>query len=193
MKKIYIYGASGHGKVVADIALACGYDKIEFLDDNSNKKFNESLDRSDIIIAIGNNKIRKFLQEKVESFGFNVVSLIHPSAIISKSASIEKGCAIMPNVIVNANAKISKGVILNSACIVEHDCQIGEFAHISPNSALAGGVRLGALSHMGISSCAIQCVEIGQNCVIGAGGVVTKNLDSNGVYVGVPAKFLKPN
>lgn len=190
-KSIYIYGASGHGRVVADIASICGYKKIIFLDDKSENKFNLNLPKFDIIIAIGDNKTRSSLQKKVSEAGFNVVNLIHPSAIISPSVKLKKGIVIMPNVVINANSSIGDGVILNTSCVIEHDCIIEDFVHISPNVSLAGGVEIGELSHIGIGSCVIQKVKIGKNTILGAGSVVIRDIGNNVIVAGVPAKIIK--
>ncbi|CZE47010.1 UDP-N-acetylbacillosamine N-acetyltransferase [Campylobacter geochelonis] len=189
--KIYIYGASGHGQVLSDIARACGYDEVVFLDDSSDTKFSKDLPKFDIFIGVGVNDTRAMLQEKVQKCGFKVVNLIHPSAVISPSAKFGVGVCVMPNVVVNAFAKVSDGVILNSGCVVEHECVIERFAHISPNAALAGNVYVGEFSHIGIGSSVIQGIKIGSNVSVGAGSVVVRNLAPNGVYVGVPTKFIK--
>lgn len=191
--KIYIYGASGHGKVVADVAKSAGYKEIVFLDDNGELKFSPDLPKFPVIIAIGDNKIRANLQKKVSEAGFEIATLIHETAVISPTAKIGRGVVIMPNVVVNTDAIIGDGVILNSACIIEHDCVIGEFSHISPNSALAGGVEVGEFSHIGLGSSVIQKIKIGKNCVIGAGSAVIKDIDENCVAVGVPTKIIKRN
>lgn len=189
--KLYIYGASGHGKVVADVAKSAGYKEIVFLDDNGELKFSPDLPKFPVIIAIGDNKIRANLQKKVSEVGFEIATLIHETAVISPTAKIGRGVVIMPNVVVNAHAIINDGVILNSSCVIEHDCKIGKFAHISPNSALAGGVEVGEFSHIGLGSSVIQKIKIGKNCVIGAGSAVIKEIDENCVAVGVPAKVIK--
>ncbi|NLY03918.1 MAG: acetyltransferase [Campylobacter sp.] len=190
-KSIYIYGASGHGLVVADIALALGYEDIIFLDDAKGVVFNANLPKFDIIIAVGDNQIRQNLQTKVLSAKFNLVSLLHPSAVISPSAKIGKGSVVMANVTLNAKACVGDGVILNSGCVIEHECKIGDFAHISPGANLAGGVRIGELTHVGIGANLIQCVAVGKNSVVGAGAVVIDDIPSNSIAVGVPAKFKK--
>ena len=191
--KLYIYGASGHGKVVADVARSAGYDEIVFLDDNSEMKFCPDLPKFPVIIAIGDNQTRANLQTKVLDAGFEVVSLVHKTAIISPSAVIGKGVVIMPSVVVNTDAVVGDGAILNSACVIEHDCVIGKFAHISPNSALAGGVEVGKFTHIGIGSSVIQKVKIGANTTIGAGSAVINDIDDNCVAVGTPAKIIKRN
>ncbi|WP_069637352.1 UDP-N-acetylbacillosamine N-acetyltransferase [Campylobacter pinnipediorum] len=184
-KMIYIYGAGGHGLVVADIARAVGYDEIIFLDDNKENKFNPSLKKLDIIIAIGNNKTRKEIMQKVQNAGFNLISLIHPSSVISPSTKIGNGVVIMPNVVINASAIIQDGVILNSSCVIEHECFIDRYSHISPNASLAGNVKVGELTHIGIGSCIIECVNIGKNCIIGAGSTVLKDVDDNSKVYGI--------
>ncbi len=197
MKQIYIYGASGHGLVVADIAYACGYDKVIFVDDGNNdfQSFADITSNTHIPIAlgVGNNKIRKKLCEKAETEGFKLATLIHPRSIISPSAAIGRGSVVMPLSVVNANAKIGDGVILNSGCIIEHECSIGDFVHISPNAALAGNVSIGELTHIGIGTNIIQGIDIGSNCVIGAGSVVVKNIKNNKKAYGNPCKEIGEN
>lgn len=190
-KSIYIYGASGHGLVCADIAKLNGYENIIFLDDKKGLKFSPELDKFDIFIAIGDNGTRKTLQDKVLSFGYNIVNLIHPNAVISSSAIFGNGIVIMPGVVINAKAQIEDGAIINTGAIIEHECKIGKFAHISPNSSLAGCVKVGALTHIGIGSSVIQGIIIGKNSIIGAGSVVIRDIASNVVAVGVPAKVIK--
>lgn len=191
-KSIYIYGASGHGLVVADIAKACGYDEIIFIDDGDNEylsfediKYNNGIP---IALGIGDNNIREKLFNKALKNEFKVVSLIHPSTIVSSSVIIGNGVVIMPNVVVNTKAIIGKGAILNSSCVVEHECDIGDFSHISPKVALAGNVKVGKCSHIGIGSNVIQGIMIGNNTVIGAGSIVVKNIKNFKKAYGNPCK-----
>lgn len=195
MNKIYIYGASGHGLVVADVARACGYKEIIFIDDGNNKyqpfcdiKMNNNIP---IALAIGDNKIRKKLFDKVVNSNFEIVSLIHPSAILSSSVFIDIGTVLMPNVVVNANSKIGKGVILNTSSVIEHDNTIEDFVHISPNVALAGNVTVGQFTHIGIGSNVIQGLNIGKNNIIGAGSVVVNHIENNKLCFGNPCKIIK--
>ena len=192
-KSIYIYGASGHGLVVADVAKSCGYENIVFLDDDKSKGFlifDDIKENRDYHIAfgIGNNQIRAKLYKKVKENGFSTPILIHPSSIISSSARIEEGTVIMPNVVVNAKAYIGKCVILNSSCVVEHESVIGDFVHISPKVSIAGDVKIGNFTHIGIGSSVIQCLNIGKNSIIGAGSVVVKNIPDFKKAYGNPCK-----
>jgi len=192
MKSIYIYGASGHGLVVADMAKACGYDDIIFIDDGENEypRFENIKETNDtpITFGVGENKTRAKLFEKVLNSGFEIVSLIHPSAIISPSATIGRGTVVMPNVVVNAKAIIGDGAILNTACVVEHECVIDDFVHVSPNVGLAGNVKVGKYTHIGIGSQVIQGIIIGKNVIVGGGSMVIRNIEDNQKVVGVPAR-----
>lgn len=195
MKSIYIYGASGHGLVVADIARVCGYDNIIFIDDGENEyltfediKNNNSIP---ITFGIGSNSIRAKLFEKVQNSGFTIVSLIHPSSIISPSTTIGDGTVIMPNVVVNAKTVIGNGVILNTASVIEHECWIEKFVHISPNVSLAGNVTVGKLTHIGIGSNVIQGIIIGNNTIVGAGSTVVKNIGNFKKAYGNPCREKK--
>lgn len=193
-EKIYIYGASGHGLVCADIAMNMGYKEVIFVDDDTQKglKFEPNLAQFDMFIAIGNNNTRKKIFEKVKNCGFKCVSLIHKSAIISKSAFISsENVAIMPNVIINAKAQIKTGVILNSTCVIEHECVVNEFSHISVGAKLAGNVSIGKQCFLGVNSCVLPNLSLHNEVVLGAGAVATKNIKQKGVFVGVPAQKIK--
>jgi len=194
INQIYIYGASGHGLVVADIAKACGYNDIIFIDDGDNEylSFEDIKTNTHIPIAfgVGNNKIRKILFDKGFENGFTIQSLIHPSSIISSSVHIGQGTVVMPNVVINAKSVIGDGVILNTSCIIEHECIINDFVHISPNVALAGDVKIGKFTHIGIGSSIIQGTLLGKNNIIGAGTVVISDIEDNKKVVGVPAREL---
>ncbi|MDD5360369.1 MAG: acetyltransferase [Sulfurovaceae bacterium] len=197
MDKIYIYGASGHGLVVAEIALSCGYKQAVFIDDVKigHQSFEDIKDdnKTSIIIAIGDNKTRAKLQKKVKEKGFNIATLIHASAIISPSSNIGEGTVIMPNVVINAKANIGDGVILNTSCVIEHECKIGNFVHISPSVALAGAVTVGNFTHIGIGSLVKQSVKIGEDSIVGAGSVVIKDIKNKIIAYGNPCKNIKDN
>lgn len=197
MKQLLIIGASGHGKVVADIAKLNGYDHILFFDDNSSltacgeypvagTTFEIDAFDGDVIIAIGNAKIRESIHNQLHGRNFPV--LIHPSAVISSTASIETGTVVMAGAVINADAVIGKGCIINTCSSVDHDCQIGDFVHVSVGAHIAGTVEIGERTWIGIGAAVSNNVSICSDCMIGAGAVVVKDIDMEGTYVGVPAK-----
>lgn len=188
---LYIYGNGGHAKVVADIARANGYDNLIFLDDNSDMKFNSNLPKYPIIIAIGNALIRQKLQNLVLSSEFELITLIHPTAVIGSDVTIGNGGVIMPGAIINAKSTIGNGVIINSGAIIEHECTIGDFAHICPGVAIAGGSLVGERSWIGIGSSIIQNITIKPDITIGAGSVVVKDILEGSLAYGNPCRVVK--
>ncbi|WP_458396079.1 UDP-N-acetylbacillosamine N-acetyltransferase [Campylobacter sp.] len=188
---LYIYGNGGHAKVVADIARANSYDNLIFLDDNSDMKFNSNLPKYPIIIAIGNALIRQKLQNLVLSSGFELITLIHPTAVIGSDVTIGNGSVVMPGAIINAKSTIGNGVIINSGAIIEHECTIGDFAHICPGVAIAGGSLVGERSWIGIGSSIIQNITIKPDITIGAGSVVVKDILEGSLAYGNPCRVVK--
>lgn len=151
MKELLIIGAGGHGKVVAEIAEGIGYEEIAFLDDNSSEaigkiadieKFKEQY--SNAFVGIGNNKLRGELIQKLLDCGYTVSVLIHPSAYISRTATVGIGTVIEPKVTVNANSKINEGCIISVGAIVDHDAEIGACCHIIAGVIVKAGGKITA-------------------------------------------------
>jgi len=198
---MYIFGASGHGKVIASVLLANNIDFIGFIDDNPalkqvmnqtvlNSNAIENLQASTIVIGIGDNVIRKKVAERIQG---KYLTVIHKSAVICKTVVIGKGTVVFPNAVINAEATIGSQVIINTGAVVEHDCVLDNFVHISPNAAIAGGVNIGEGTHIGIGASIIQGVTIGKWATIGAGAVIINDIPDGAVVVGNPGKIIKLN
>ena len=199
---LIIIGASGHGKVVADIAMKMNkWKNIAFLDDNlslknimgipvigSSANVIEHTKHSDFFVAIGNNSTRERIQEGLLAQGTSIVSLVHPSAIIGTDVNVGIGTAIMAGVVINSSSVVGKGCIINSNSGLDHDNNIGDYVHISPRAHLAGTVKVGKGSWLGIGSVVSNNINICSGCKIGAGAVVVKDITESGTYVGVPVR-----
>lgn len=204
MKRLAILGASGHGKVVAEIAKLSGWNEIVFFDDDAltNKEIeiwqvkgdtetliSQLLEFDGCIVAIGNNIIRIEKTQLLQLKSANIVSLIHPSAIVSAHSDIGIGSVIMAGVIINPFVRIGLSSIINTGTTIDHDSLLGDFVHISPGVNLAGGVVIGSNSWIGIGASIKQNVTIGTSVTIGAGSVVIRNIPNNSTAFGVPAKI----
>lgn len=204
MKKLAIIGASGHGKVVADLAQLLGY-SVDFFDDawptlNTNSRWPVVGDTKTFLqqkntyagaaVAIGNNAIRKKIIEQLQTEQVALPLLVHPNAVVSAFAQLGAGTVVFANVAVNVDAHIGQGVILNTGCTVDHDCRIADFAHISPGAHLAGEVAVGVQSWVGIGASVKQQINIGEQALVGAGAVVVADVPAGAVVVGNPAKPL---
>ena len=192
-RNVVIVGASGHGRVIADIVRACKDTVVGFLDDDESKEtlgkiadWNKYKD-NEFIIGIGASEIRDQISKRMD--GAQWYTAIHPSAIVSPSATIGEGTTVMPNAVVNADAKIGKHSIVNSGAVVEHDNCIGDYSHISVGAKLGGTVHVGNHTWVGIGATVSNNIHICGGCIIGAGAVVVKDIERKGTYTGIPAKF----
>ncbi len=200
-----IFGANGHGRVVADLALSSGFKKVLFFDDKwpeitssgpwpvvgdfeALKQAKDELDA--VIVAVGNNHVRVLKAKVLSNLGFQFTTLIHPSAVVSAYANVSEGSVVLPGAVLNFNARVGKHCIVNSNATVEHDCVLADGVHISPGASLAGGVSVGFCAWVGIGAVVKQLINIGKEVVVGAGAVVTQSILDQLVVVGVPAKPL---
>lgn len=194
-----IYGIGGHAKVVLDCLKAEKHivDGI-FHDLNEVDKFlsypvlgkykSEKSENTPLIIAVGDNKIRKevsgFIKHK---FG----KIAHPSALISEYSEIDEGTVVLHNSVIQAGTKIGKHCIINTSASIDHDNELDNFVHISPNATLSGTVKVGEGTWIGSGATVINNITIGKWCVIGAGTVITKDIPDYSVVVGNPGKIIK--
>lgn len=140
-------------------------------------------------VAIGDNQTRCRTAQLWKENAFNPISIVSPSANVSKSASIGLGVMVMPHAVIGSQVKLEDFAIVNSGGIVEHESLIGYGAHVAPGSVLGGRVTLGDRSLMGIGSVAIDGSTIEKDIIVGAGAVVVQDLTTSGTYVGVPARL----
>ena len=201
-ERLIIIGASGHGKVLADIALKMNkWKEIAFLDDNEQRNsalgfdvdgkstdVNNYIDNADIVIGIGNNEIRQKIQDEIEELRANVPVLIHPNAVIGEEVEFGAGTVVMAGVVINCSTRIGRGCIINTSASVDHDNVIEDFVHVSPGVRLAGTVKVGYKTWIGMGSLITNNVSVISNSIVGAGSIVLKNIDESGKYVGAPVR-----
>ena len=199
-KNVILIGASGHGKVIADIIEKSGDKVFGFLDDNENLKSvmnykvlgtsEKCIDypECEFIISIGNNKIRKMIAEKYPNLKY--YTAVHPSAVIANGVRIGEGTCVMANAVINAAAEIGRHCIINTGAVIEHDNKIGDYVHVSPKGTLCGTVTVGNGTHIGAGATVKNNVNIAADTIIGAGAVVIKDIEKSGTYAGVPVREL---
>ncbi|MDQ0304612.1 acetyltransferase [Ancylobacter polymorphus] len=202
---LLILGCGGHGRVVADTAVEAGYKKVAFLDDNPPREERRlafpvlgalSLlpglagEWPCAIAALGDGARRLALFEQLRQSRFSTPTLIHPSAIISRGATIGEGVFVAAGAIINSGARIAEAAIINTGARIDHDCDIGTATHIAPGATLSGRVTVGAGSWIGTGASVRQNIRIGDGVTIGVGAAVVSDLLEAGTYAGVPARRL---
>lgn len=207
-KRIFVFGASGHAKVVIDIIERQGLYEIVFLvDDDPTLKDTEFygyrviggkqelLDAQDQvcggIVAIGSNPARKSVATWLTYNSFSLVSCIHPSAQIARGVMIENGSVVMAGTTINSDTHIGQNVIINTQASVDHDCKIGDGVHIAPGATLCGTVTVGAGTFICAGSTIIPNLSLGRNVIIGAGSTVIRDVPDHVLVAGSPARHIK--
>lgn len=202
MTDVIIIGASGHGKVIADIILSGGNTLLGFLDDSKagqtcmgfpvlgQVKDYVNYPDAEFVIGLGDAALREKIAASMPGVTWHTA--IHPAAVVSRhDVTIGPGTVIMANAVVNPGTTIGKHCIVNTAAVVEHDNKIEDFAHISVGARLAGTVSVGKSTWVGIGAVVSNNLTLCGGCMIGAGAVVVRNIAEPGTYVGVPARRLK--
>lgn len=206
LKKLYLFGYSGHALVVADCATSDGYEIAGYFDSEENLKNllnldykgnEQNIDASSIVEnhivfpSIGSNLIRKKLISLFEIQKLKQTTIQHESCYIADSAIIGLSTLVAPKAVINAFSKIGNGTIINTSALIEHECIIGAYSHIAPGTVLAGNVTVGENAFIGANSTVKQGLSIGDNTIIGAGSVVLNDIPANEIWAGVPAKKIK--
>jgi sugar O-acyltransferase (sialic acid O-acetyltransferase NeuD family) len=204
VSRLLIVGAGGHGKVVAECALALGrWREVAFLDgrhpqlarvlewpvigsDVEPRRF--LADYPEAFVAIGGNALRLERLAALEAAGFRLPVVAHPASWVSPSASIDFGSVVVAGAIVNAAAVIGRGCIVNTGATVDHDCSVGDGVHVAPGAHVGGDAVVGPRTWIGIGAAIRHGVRIGSDVMVGAGAAVIEDVPDGVTVVGVPAR-----
>ena len=209
MKTLAIIGAGDLGQQIAHFALSDKhYDSVVFFDDyttqdqiknipvlgtinNVVSAYNNN-EFDELIIGIGYKhlEVRKTIYDTFKDqvpFG----KIIHSSCYVDQTAKIGQGCVIYPKVNLDANTEVKENCILNINCTIAHDSVIGSHSFLSPRVAIAGFVNVEEQCILGINATIIDNITITSKTQLGAGTVVIKSIEKQGLYVGNPAKFIR--
>jgi len=188
---LVIFGGWFFGRVVAETAELIGWTVAGFVDPDPPEwisALSRVPDNACAIVAIGNNTQRALVQGKVLERGRSLVSIVHPTASVSRSATLNAGCYLAEHATIRSNSFVGAGTILNTGSVVSHDCLIGSFVTFGPNAAAASHVSIGARTMLGVGACVRPHTKIGSDCEVGAGGAVVYNIPDGSTVAGVPAK-----
>ena len=189
---LLILGFGGHARSVADVALACGFRELQFVDQNARdgesflgfpvlKHHEKTLpDGWSAFPAAGDNGRRSLQYAEMLALGWQVASLIAPSASIGVGSRISAGTFVGHHAHVGPMATVGNGCIINTGAVIEHECVVGDYVHVSVNATLAGRSRLGMLSMLGAGACVIDGIDVADGVIIGAGAIVLRSIRGPG-------------
>jgi sugar O-acyltransferase (sialic acid O-acetyltransferase NeuD family) len=206
MKKLAILGGSGHGKVVADTALAAGWDDIVFFDDrwprmqsvgewpvvgDTGRLLGTLAEVDGVIVGVGDCQVRAEKHALLRGARAPCPIIAHPNAWVSPRCHVGVGSVIVAGAIINVHATLGEACIVNSGATVDHDCILGIAVHVSPGANLSGEVEIGDRSWIGVGACVRQGIRIGSGVTVGAGSVVVANVRDGATVVGSPARPMR--
>lgn len=207
--KVIVIGGGGHAKVIINMLKRINtFNILGYIDTHDTgdvtgigylgnhdvlKEIKQNHSDCSAVLGIGNINIadsekRAKIKEDLKSLGYDLPTLIAPTAIVNSDVKIGKGTVIVDGAIINPGTRIGECAIINTSSSIDHDCVIGDCAHIAPGAILSGGVEVGDNSIIGAGAIIIQYKKISENCIVGAGATVVKDCTTPGVYVGTPAK-----
>ena len=207
-KNLILVGGGGHCKSVIDVAESAGYTIKGILDlpekvgekilgypiMGTDKDISEFVHEVLFLVTVGQIKdasLRINLHQKIVNAGGKLATVIASTAHVSKYAKIGEGTVVMHQAMINADAVIGKSCIINTFANIEHDVVIEDYCHISTGAMINGNCKIGRGTFFGSQSVIINGLEIVEECVIGAGSTVRKDLKQKGIYSGNPALMKK--
>jgi len=201
---LVVYGAGGHGRVVADAARAAELEVMGFLDDAvptgqqvlgwrilGNADWLHGRHGVSVALGIGANDVRRQVAERLLRQGAALATVVHPTAVVSPYAELAPGVVVFALAVVNVGGRVGRGAIVNTGSILEHDVQIGDFAHVASNAALGGAARVGDGAFLGTGAVVLPGRAVGAGSIVGAGAVVSRDVAPDIVVAGVPARRMR--
>jgi len=206
-KRVLVWGAGGHGKVIVDALLAGGEWEVAGILDEDERKWGtevlgvkvfsleggvaevaKGLDCERVAIAIGDNYGRFEKFQQMRRAGLTPVNVVHPSAHVSRFVKMGEGVTIFAGATINPGTTIEDSVCVNTSASVDHDNYLERSCHIFPNATLTGGVRIKEFAYVGSGAVIAPNLTVEKYSYVGAGAVVLANVAEGAVVFGVPAK-----
>ncbi len=205
LRPLVIFGSGGHAVSVANVALSAGYE-IKYFVDKDKRDLNllgysivgdidnyEDAESFSFAIAVGDNALREKIHKELMSknLNLNFPSLIHSTAVVSSFCEIADGTVVMPKAVIGPNSKVGKFCLINTQASIDHDCEMLDYSSLAPASVTGGSVKIGFRSVISIGAVIKHGLRIGDDSVVGANSYLNKDLPSNQIAYGTPAKYVR--
>jgi len=197
---VFVIGSGGYGKVVIQMLRELRIPIGGIFDDDPHVQVPRDVDylgpiafvnkyeQPQTVIAIGDNILRRSISRSTRA---SWLTLIHPTSYVAPSAKLGRGVVICAHAVVSEDAVIGDHTIINTSASVDHDAVVGDFSHVACGVTLAGNVSIGSDALIGAGATILPAVKIGERTVLGAGSVATRDIPSDVVAYGVPAKCVR--
>ncbi|MCC5797758.1 MAG: acetyltransferase [Methylophaga sp.] len=193
-KQLVIFGAGGHAKSVISVIHDEGlWDVVGLVTDNHGHVVKAVMDypvfqgREHLLrlfsdgvkhafIAVGDDSFRQKISPQLKELGFELVNIIHPTALVMSGAMLEDGILLHAYSLVGAESKIASGVIIQPYVSIGHESHIGAYSQLSPGARVGGDCRIGTCCFLGPNAVVFPKVSIGDFVSIGANSTVNKDV-----------------
>jgi sugar O-acyltransferase (sialic acid O-acetyltransferase NeuD family) len=201
--RLLIVGAGGHGRAVADVAAASGWTVAGFIEPGgagsapdvigADADLPACVSRYRIdgaVVGVGNTALGRRVEifERLRALRLPAPTLVHPRAVVSRSARLGAGGVVFPGVVVGAGVLVGDNAVLYSGAIVEHGCRLADHVYLSPSVVLSGEVTVEDGAFLGAGAIVVPRVVVGKQAVVGAGAVVLEDVGAGETVKGVPAR-----
>lgn len=207
---IVFWGATGQALVLAELLSYFDYELLALFDNNAQLvspirgvplkvgwsefeawRVNGVPLGCQFLVAVGGHRgaIRLEVFEKLKAAGLAPTLAIHPTAFVSKTATLGPGCQLLMRATIGANAQLGHCTIVNSNASVDHECVLGNGVHVAPGATLCGCVVVEDAAFIGAGAVILPRLTIGHGSIVGAGAVVTRNVPPGVVVAGNPARI----
>jgi sugar O-acyltransferase (sialic acid O-acetyltransferase NeuD family) len=190
-KELVIFGAWYFADVINELATSVGWSVVGRVDPcpPANVNVLESVPRrSQCFVAVGDSRLRALVSQRLHDEGHTIATLVHPSAIVSPSASIGSGSYLGENVVVRTRAQMGRGSVVNAGAVLSHHCVVGEYTMVGANSALAGRATVGSHCLIGVGASVRPTCQVGDDAVVGVGAAVIRDVPTGHTVLGNPAR-----
>jgi|ERR1051325_1790853 UDP-perosamine 4-acetyltransferase len=206
-EKIILIGDGGHARVVADILEEIGSFEIiggTTIDDTRTSFLGYPVIGNDDIlplyfkkgikrVAMGlggftSNTLRKKVFNYAKGVGFEIITVIHPKAMVSRSAMVGEGSVLFAGAVLNTAAKVGSNCIIATGATIDHESSVGDHSLISAGVTIGANVEIGAETLCALGSKVISGKKIGMNVLVAAGGVVVNDIPAGQKVFGIPAR-----
>lgn len=201
MEPLIILGAGGFAREAACWVnqTQSGYKLIGFYDefsDNHKSILNlpvlndlRMFSKSKFVIGVGDPKLKQKMVQMAMTAGLSPCQpIIHPRVTIGADVQVGYGSILCPGAVITSNVYMGPGILINIGATVGHDCELMDYTTISPGANISGKVKIGHLSYIGTNSCIREGIKIGCEVMVGMGSVVIRDIESQKMVVGNPAR-----
>lgn len=203
---LVIYGAgAGAANLAEAIDLQGIYKVVCFVDDSPGDRLTHcglpvfsanrlseiaSAGVSALACGVAQANVRKTIMGIADTHGLELPSIIHPTAFVSVTAKIGRGCYVKAGAIIDSNCIVGDMCIIDNGATLAHDNEIADCVHFAPMATTGGSVSVGHSTVVGIGASIGTGVTIGSRCIVSVGSAVTKNINDNSVIEGVPGRVI---